>query len=104
MSSSCTPACRERSAKYAVNCGSVTIYLIFVRVELASGSARAAHGLGLLSAPFSFLSGAFVPVQSMPRAVQAFAKLQPLTFLANSWRGLLLGKPVETVPEKVFRR
>ena len=70
---------------------SVTVGLIFVWVGLASGSAQAANGLGLLSVPFSFLSSAFVPIQSMPGAVQAFAEWQPLTFLTDSWRGLLLG-------------
>ncbi|NYJ75450.1 ABC transporter permease [Allobranchiibius huperziae] len=70
---------------------SVTIGLIFVWIGLASGSAQAANGLGLLSVPFSFLSSAFVPIQTMPAVVQAFAEWQPLTFLTDSWRGLLLG-------------
>ena len=30
----------------------------------------------------------------MPGPVQAFAKAQPLTFMVNAWRGLLLGDAV----------
>ncbi len=41
--------------------------------------------------PFSFLSSAFVPINSMPDVLQTFANAQPLTFMVNSWRGLLLG-------------
>ncbi len=73
---------------------SITTGLIFVWVGLASGSAQAANGLGLISVPFSFLSSAFVPIDSMPGVVQAFAKWQPLTFFTDSWRGLLLGPSV----------
>lgn len=67
---------------------------VFVWVGLASGSAQAAQGLGILGVPFSFLSSAFVPIDTMPGAVQAFATWQPLTFMVDSWRGLLLGDTV----------
>src|SRR5262249_25427784 len=59
-----------------------------------SGSAQAAQGLSILAVPFSFISSAFVPINTMPDAVEAFAKVQPLTFMVNSWRGLLLGDAV----------
>ena len=59
-----------------------------------SGNAQAAQGLSILAVPFSFISSAFVPIATMPGAVQAFAKAQPLTFMVNSWRGLLLGDDV----------
>ena len=67
---------------------------LFVWVGLISGSAQAAQGLGILGVPFSFLSSAFVPVDTMPAVLRAFANWQPLTFMVNTWRGLLLGKPV----------
>jgi ABC-2 type transport system permease protein len=67
---------------------------VFVVLGLISGSAQAAQGLGILGVPFSFLSSAFVPVETMPAAIQAFAEWQPLTFMINSWRGLLLGDEV----------
>ena len=61
---------------------------------LVSGNAQAAQGLSILAVPFSFISSAFVPIATMPGPVQAFAKAQPLTFMVNSWRGLLLGDAV----------
>lgn len=67
---------------------------VFVWVGLASGSAQAAQGLGILGVPFSFLSSAFVPINTMPGVIQAFATWQPLTFMVDSWRGLLLGDTV----------
>ena len=66
---------------------------IFVWLGLVSGSAQAAQGLGILAVPFSFVSSAFVPVDTMPAVLEAFAEWQPLTFMVNSWRGLLLGDP-----------
>jgi ABC-2 type transport system permease protein len=64
---------------------------VFVWLGLVSGSAQAAQGLGILAVPFSFLSSAFVPVATMPDGLKTFAEWQPLTFMVNSWRGLLLG-------------
>jgi ABC-2 type transport system permease protein len=64
---------------------------VFVWLGLVSGSAQAAQGLGILGVPFSFLSSAFVPVDSMPAVLEAFADHQPLTFMVDAGRGLLLG-------------
>jgi ABC-type multidrug transport system permease subunit len=64
---------------------------VFVWLGLVSGSGQAAQGLSILAVPFSFLSSAFVPTSSMPDVLEAFADWQPLTFMVNSWRGLLLG-------------
>jgi ABC transporter DrrB family efflux protein len=64
---------------------------VFVWIGLISGSAQAAQGLGILAVPFSFVSSAFVPVSTMPDGLQTFAEWQPLTFMVNSWRGLLVG-------------
>jgi ABC-2 type transport system permease protein/oleandomycin transport system permease protein len=44
--------------------------------------------------PFSFLSAAFVPVESMPGVLEAFAEHQPLTFMVDAVRGVLLGDAV----------
>lgn len=65
---------------------------VFVWLGLVSGSAQAAQGLGILGVPFSFLSSAFVPVDSMPAVLEAFADHQPLTFMVDAVRGLLLGE------------
>lgn len=67
---------------------------IFVWMGLVSGSAQAAQGLGMLAVPFSFVSSAFVPVETMPGVLRVFAEAQPLTFMINAWRGLVLGDPV----------
>lgn len=64
---------------------------VFVWLGLVSGSAQAAQGLGILGVPFSFLSSAFVPVDSMPAVLEVFADHQPLTFMVEAGRGLLLG-------------
>lgn len=70
---------------------SVAFAWVFVWLGLVSGSAQAAQGLGILGVPFSFLSSAFVPVDSMPAVLEAFADHQPLTFMVDAVRGLLLG-------------
>lgn len=67
---------------------------LFVWIGLISGSTQAAQGFGILGVPFSFLSSAFVPVNTMPAVLRAFANWQPLTFMVNIWRGLLLGHNV----------
>jgi ABC-2 type transport system permease protein len=67
---------------------------VFLWIGLSSGSAQAAQGLGILAVPFSFVSSAFVPVETMPGVLQAFAQVQPLTFMVNAWRGLTLGDPM----------
>jgi ABC-type multidrug transport system permease subunit len=71
---------------------------VAVAEDAASGlhdhlrSTQAAQGLGILGVPFSFLSSAFVPVDSMPPVLEAFADHQPLTFMVDAVRGLLLGE------------
>jgi ABC transporter DrrB family efflux protein len=45
--------------------------------------------------PVTFLSSAFVPIQSMPGWLQAFANNQPVTFVINTMRALALGGPIE---------
>jgi len=66
---------------------------IFVWLGLVSGSAQAAQGLGILGVPFSFLSSAFVPVETMPAPLEWFSEHQPLTYMVDAVRGLMLGEP-----------
>ena len=73
---------------------SLCFAIFFEWIGLVSGGAQAAQGLSILAVPFSFISSAFVPIASMPGVVQAFAKAQPLTFMINSCRGLLLGDDI----------
>lgn len=44
--------------------------------------------------PIVFASGILVPIQSMPGWLQAFAKANPMTLLAEAMRGLMTGGPV----------
>jgi ABC-2 type transport system permease protein/oleandomycin transport system permease protein len=49
--------------------------------------------------PLTFASSAFVPLQSMPGWLQAFAQHQPVTILVNAARDLMSGAPK---PDLVF--
>ncbi len=64
---------------------------MFVLLGIVAGNPQAAQGLGLLVFPFTFVSSAFVPVESMPGWMQAFARNQPLTLIVNAVRGFSLG-------------
>lgn len=46
--------------------------------------------------PLVFASSIFVPVESMPTWLQAFAKISPITVTVNAVRALALGGPVQT--------
>jgi len=64
---------------------------LFVWLGILAGNPQAAQGMGLLVFPFTFVSSAFVPVESMPGWMQAFAQNQPLTHLTNAIRAFALG-------------
>ena len=61
---SAADGCSRRSG--SSRSSSLAFAWVFVWLGLVSGSAQAAQGLGILGVPFSFLSSAFVPVDSMP--------------------------------------
>ena len=44
--------------------------------------------------PLTFLSSAFVPIQTMPGWLQAFANNQPVTYVIDTMRALALGGPI----------
>lgn len=44
--------------------------------------------------PLTFISSAFVPTDTMPAALQAFAENQPLTHVINAMRAWLVGTPI----------
>jgi ABC transporter DrrB family efflux protein len=67
---------------------------VFAFVGLTSSSPEAAQSLGfILIFPLTFVSSAFVPVDSMPAALQAFAEVNPFTIVVDAERHLLLGAP-----------
>src|SRR5215212_9086293 len=63
---------------------------------IAGLSATSVDGAGAFSYPIIFLpfiSSAFVPTESMPGPVRAFAENQPVTSIVNAIRALLSGQP-----------
>lgn len=64
---------------------------------IAGLKARSAEGAGVFSYPLIFLpfvSSAFLPTETMPSAVRAFADNQPVTAIVDSVRTLLAGQPI----------
>ena len=47
--------------------------------------------------PLVFASSAFVPVQTMPEWLQAFANVQPISVTVDAVRALTLGRPLDPV-------
>jgi ABC transporter DrrB family efflux protein len=64
----------------------------FIGLGLVAGNAQGAQALAsLVVIPLTFVSGAFVPVRSMPTGLHWFAANQPVTALINAVRSLMLG-------------
>ena len=67
---------------------------IFALIGLSVSSPEAANGVGFtLIFPITFISSAFVPVDSMPSGLQAFAEANPITVVVDAMRALWLGAP-----------
>ena len=62
-------------------------------------TARTADGASAFAYPLillPFISSAFVPTETMPGPVRAFAENQPVTAIVNAIRDLLAGQPVSS--------
>jgi ABC-2 type transport system permease protein len=73
-----------------------TLALTWIAV-IAGLSATSVDGAGAFAYPLIFLpfiSSAFVPTESMPGPVRAFAENQPVTPIVDAIRALLSGQPV----------
>ncbi|MDQ0878780.1 ABC-2 type transport system permease protein [Paenibacillus sp. V4I3] len=73
-----------------------TLALTWV-AAIAGLSAKSVDGASAFSYPLIFLpfiSSAFVPTESMPSVVRAFAENQPVTSIVEAIRALLSGQPV----------
>ncbi|WP_339190097.1 ABC transporter permease [Paenibacillus sp. FSL P2-0121] len=73
-----------------------TLALTWV-AAIAGLSAKSVDGATAFSYPIIFLpfiSSAFVPTESMPPVVRAFAENQPVTSIVEAVRSLLMGQPV----------
>ena len=73
-----------------------TLMLTWIAV-IAGLTAKTADGVSAISYPLIFLpfiSSAFVPTDTMPGPVRAFAEYQPVTSIVNAIRDLLTQQPV----------
>ena len=66
-------------------------------------SLEAAQWIGfVLIFPLTFISSAFVPTDTMPPALQAFAENQPVTHVIDAMRSWLVGTPMNDAALKAF--
>ncbi len=62
-------------------------------------SLEAAQWMGfVIIFPLTFISSAFVPTETMPSTLRAFAENQPLTLVIDSMRSWLVGTPIGNEP------
>ena len=67
---------------------------VFAIVGLAARNAETAQAMSFpMLIPLVFASSAFVPVQSMPGWLQAFAEHQPVSAAVDAARALMIGGP-----------
>ena len=67
---------------------------IFAFIALNSNSAEGAQALGFIVIfPLTFASSAFVPPESMPAAIEAFANANPFSTIVDATRALFVGGP-----------
>jgi ABC-2 type transport system permease protein len=65
---------------------------VFISLGLVAGNAQAAQAMAtLVVVPPTFVSNAFVPIDSMPGWLQDFAANQPVSVIINAVRSLMLG-------------
>ena len=67
-------------------------------IGLLTKSPEAAGNATFIMMFLPYLSGAFVPISSMPAWIRGFAAHEPLNPIINSFRGLLLGTPTGNTP------
>jgi ABC-2 type transport system permease protein/oleandomycin transport system permease protein len=70
---------------------------LFAIVGLGVRNAESAQAATFpLTVPLVFASSAFVPLESMPGWLQAWAERQPVTITVNAVRALMIGGPTST--------
>lgn len=66
----------------------------FALIGMLVKTPEAANSAGFIAVfPLTFISSAFVPVQSMPDGLRQFAEVNPFTIVVNAMRHLWLGAP-----------
>ncbi len=74
----------------------LAISCIAAYTGLAIGDEESVQAFGLIWLfPLTFLSSAFVPIDTMPGWLQAFANNQPFTYVVNTMRAMAIGGPIE---------
>ena len=67
---------------------------VFAWLGLIVSSPESANSVGFIAVfPLTFISSAFVPVESMPAGLQWIAEINPFTFVVDAMRALWLGAP-----------
>ena len=67
---------------------------VFAFLGLTASSPEASNAYGfIIILPLTFASSAFVPVDSMPSWLAAFAEVQPVTTMVDATRALFIGTP-----------
>jgi ABC-2 type transport system permease protein len=67
---------------------------VFAFLGLLVSSPEAANSVGFIAVfPLTFISSAFVPVDSMPEPLKSFAMVNPFTIVVDALRSLWLGAP-----------
>lgn len=66
---------------------------LFSCIGTLAADAQAAQGMSMLVFPVAAVSGAWVPVETMPGWLQPIAANQPITVMTNAVRSLVLGDP-----------
>ncbi|GAB4245734.1 MAG: ABC transporter permease [Thermoleophilia bacterium] len=74
---------------------SYSLSWIYAVVGLAAKGAETAQAIGfVVTFPIVFASSVFVPIETFPGWLQGFARLSPITKVADASRGLALGDPL----------
>ena len=72
--------------------GSVTFLALGYVIASFASTEDSANGMtSVVQFPMMFLSGTFFPIQAMPDALQAVARIIPLTYLADALRQVMVG-------------
>jgi ABC-2 type transport system permease protein/oleandomycin transport system permease protein len=67
---------------------------VFALLGMLVSSPESANSVGFLAVfPLTFISSAFVPVDSMPGALRWFAEINPFTVVVDAMRALWIGAP-----------